>query len=343
MNDNYSEIVLTFAVIDVWNLNDEISNGGSLPGKSVNGTDNPLNGTISLLFDSWLKNFINSFIMMVCLWGLVGNGTVIWILGFHVKRNPFTTYILNLSIADMGVLISLILTSTFVIIVIAFQQINTLPVVFKALLELFFFTYSASQFLLAAISIDRCVAVLFPLWHRCRRPSNLSHIACALIWSLSFLLSATHFALHWTRSVDNSPVVYQLIGNILFCTPLMLASTLILIVYTCCKPGHHSRQKLVTAILLALLFFLVLAVPLNVFYIVKYYYGFHPILMVTGLGCAALNSSINPLIYFLVGWGQKKGQPKVDLRAEIQRFFKDEPDSKEEQNTMSETFAEHHQ
>ncbi|KAM6456269.1 mas-related G-protein coupled receptor member A1-like [Liasis olivaceus] len=47
-------------------------------------------------------------IFMTSYSGLLGNGNVIWILGFQIKRNPFTTFILILAIADFGFLISVV-------------------------------------------------------------------------------------------------------------------------------------------------------------------------------------------------------------------------------------------
>ncbi|XP_042320141.1 mas-related G-protein coupled receptor member H-like [Sceloporus undulatus] len=350
---NYSESTPFFVVAEVWALYDEISKNGSAglehSGDSkttlstypnMNGsTGHPTKNKVYPDFNNLLHNMINSFIVLICLLGFVGNGMVIWFLGFRMKRNPFTTYILNLSIADFGVLLCIICTSTFVIIVHLYNRINAFAEMFLIFLELFFFTYSTGQFLLVAISIDRCVAVLFPLWHRCHRPPHLSTIVCALIWILSFLLSGIHFTLHRAVSSEKSPLLYQLVVNVLLCTPLMVISTLVLFIQVCCKPEQQQRRKLVTAILLSLLFFLIFALPLNVIYIIKYFYSFLPSLMVIGFGCASLNSSINPLIYFLVGRRQKKGRSRMSMKVALQRVFKDEHDTKEEQNTTSDTLV----
>ncbi|XP_009875152.1 PREDICTED: mas-related G-protein coupled receptor member D-like, partial [Apaloderma vittatum] len=37
--------------------------------------------------------------------------------------------------------------------------------------------------LLTAISVERCVSVLFPIWYRCRRPKHLSGIVSGLLWA----------------------------------------------------------------------------------------------------------------------------------------------------------------
>uniref|UniRef100_A0A8C6YEV9 G-protein coupled receptors family 1 profile domain-containing protein n=1 Tax=Naja naja TaxID=35670 RepID=A0A8C6YEV9_NAJNA len=275
------------------------------------------------------RNLINGFIALICILGLVGNGRTIYLLAFSIKRNPFTTFILNLSIADFGVLTSLILAAIVVVVSPLYKDTYIDQTFFFLFFELFSFTYSASQFLLTAISLDRCVAVLFPLWHRCHRPQNLSTLVCSFIWILSFLLSALHYILYQTNSFGRSPVLYQLIVNGLLCTPLMVGSTVTLWINMWSK-SQRNQRKLLTIILLALLFFLLFSLPIYVLY-VFYHFGFrHAVLLTIGIGCATLNSSINPLLYFLVGRKKRgKDQPRTSLKMALQRVFGDEQESSE--------------
>uniref|UniRef100_A0A452GUA8 G-protein coupled receptors family 1 profile domain-containing protein n=1 Tax=Gopherus agassizii TaxID=38772 RepID=A0A452GUA8_9SAUR len=55
--------------------------------------------TSFLLFDAPPAT-IYGITWLICLFGLVGNRIVLWFLGFHIKRNPFAVYILNLAISD---------------------------------------------------------------------------------------------------------------------------------------------------------------------------------------------------------------------------------------------------
>ncbi|XP_039202518.1 proto-oncogene Mas-like [Crotalus tigris] len=288
------------------------------------------------LFDNLTRNLIDGFIVLICILGLVGNGRTIYLLAFSIKRNSFTTFILNLSMADFGVLASLIMTEIFVTVLTLNQRTYVVDTFFLLFFELFFFTYSASQFLLTAISLDRCVAVLFPLWHRCHRPPYLSTLVCGLIWILSFLLSAVHFLLHQTKTFGSSPLLYQLIVNGLLCTPLMVVSTVTLWIHMRSK-SQRSQRKLLTTIFLALLFFLLFSLPMNVFYVIHYFDTYNLLLMTMGIGCASLNSSINPLLYFFIGRKQRgKDQPRASYKVALQRVFKDEKGSPEEQQTMKE-------
>ncbi|XP_060540957.1 proto-oncogene Mas-like [Pantherophis guttatus] len=283
------------------------------------------------LFDNLTRNLLTGVIALICILGLVGNGTTIYFLAFSIKRNPFTTFILNLSIADFGVITSLITAAIFVSVFTLSHRAHLLNALFFLLFEFFFFTYSASQFLLTAISLDRCVAVLFPLWHRCHRPPYLSTLVCGLIWILSFLLSAVHFILHQTRTYGRSPLFYQLIVNGLLCTPLMAVSTVTLLIHMRSKM-QRNQKKLLTTIFLALLFFLLFSLPMDVFYVLEYFVSYNPLLLTIGVGCATLNSSINPLLYFLVGRKKRgKDQPRTSYKFALQRVFKDEKGSTEDQ------------
>uniref|UniRef100_A0A2D4Q0L9 G-protein coupled receptors family 1 profile domain-containing protein n=1 Tax=Micrurus surinamensis TaxID=129470 RepID=A0A2D4Q0L9_MICSU len=287
-------------------------------------------------FDNLTQNLLYGFFAIICILGLVGNGMTIYLLVYCIKRNPFTTFILNLSVADFGVLASLIMADIFVTVLTLGKRNDIVQTFFFLFFELFFFTYSTSQFLLTAISLDRCVAVLFPLWHRCHRPPYLPTLVCVLIWILSFLLSAVHFILHQTRAFGSSPLFYQLIVNGLLCTPLMIVSTVTLLIHMRSKLKLNQR-KLLTALLLALLFFLLFSLPMDVFYVIEYFGSSNLLLMTIGIECATLNSSINPLLYFLVGRKKRgKDQLRASYKVALQRVFNDEQGSTEEQQTTEE-------
>ncbi|XP_060540963.1 proto-oncogene Mas-like [Pantherophis guttatus] len=283
--------------------------------------------------DNLTRNLINGFIAIICVLGLIGNGRTIYILTKSIKRNSFTTFILNLSIADFGVLTFLIIAAIFVVVSLLGHGTHLVKTIQFLVFELLFFTYSASQFLLMAISLDRCAAALFPLWHRCHRPPYFSKLVCIIIWILSFLLSMVHFILY---QISSSPLLFQLIVNGLLCTPVMIVSTVTLLIHMRSKLQHNQR-KLLTATLLALLCFLLLSLPINAFYVVEYLDPPRNILMTIGFGCASLNSSINPLLYFLVGRKKReREQPRTSFKVALQRVFKDEQDREVDQESLKE-------
>ncbi|KAM3840828.1 mas-related G-protein coupled receptor member H-like [Vipera latastei] len=262
---------------------------------------------------------LTGIILIACCIGLVGNGYIIWLLGFQMKRNCFTTFIFNLAIADFGYLTSIVIF--FINLFIYFPQSE---IFFQICVYFGHMMYVNANFLLTAISIDRCVAVLFPLWHRCSRPQYLSSRVCAFLWISSFLLGGiinimTNFGYYRLLTV------YFLVTAIV-CLPLITLSTVVLFIKVCLKSNQKNKGRLLLMILITLLCFLILGFPLNVFVVIMNFSDTDDDKMQYWFGCSILfsylNSSINPVIYFLVG--RKKGaQSKESIKVLLQKVFKE--------------------
>ncbi|NXN33374.1 MAS protein, partial [Nycticryphes semicollaris] len=104
---------------------------------------------------------IPGFFIVICLCGLVGNMMVVWFLGFHMKKNPFTVYVLNLAIADFSLLLVILAIRTlFIISTLYYIDLPEYEFSYFFLMYLFLFWYLASMYLLTAMSIERCASVL---------------------------------------------------------------------------------------------------------------------------------------------------------------------------------------
>ncbi|XP_054841903.1 mas-related G-protein coupled receptor member H-like [Eublepharis macularius] len=273
-----------------------------------------------------LKEYIFISVFVICIVGAVGNGMVIWLLGFRIKRNPFITYILNLAVADFGLLVSTI----FMIVSVWIRFQYPSHIILHVFSLLFLSMYSAGQFLLTAISIDRCVAVFFPLWHQCRRPPRLSTIVCALIWVISLLLIVTVFIIEKSYLHKSGILIFcQFIVNAALCLPLMTSATLALFIKVCFKARQQRRGKLLTIILITLFFFILLVFPLNVIYVLNIYHDLPPYFLECACSLSCINSSVNPVIYFLIG-RQWKSRHKETMKMVLQRVFKEEERCTEE-------------
>ncbi|XP_053101957.1 proto-oncogene Mas-like [Hemicordylus capensis] len=283
-------------------------NCSELPYDEIDDLFEHMEGIVEIIF-----GIISIIVLFIVMFGLVGNGIAIWFLGFIFKRNPITTYILNLALADFGVLVSVILCMSL--------QLLDYPADKWAILAyLFLFTYTCSQYLLTAISVEKCLSVTFPLWYRCHRPRHLSPIACVLIWmvnGIEYLVLTAGFGV--------SPITSKHISlvNFVFCTPLLVISTLTLLLKVHCSLYRTRRGKLYTAILLSLLFFLVFGAPLS-FVLMFHSFGSNTSVTVRSivLLCAPVNSSINPLIYFLLG-RKKMRRSRVSIKVVLHRVFSD--------------------
>nr|XP_060627700.1 mas-related G-protein coupled receptor member H-like [Anolis sagrei ordinatus] len=260
---------------------------------------------------------ISTILFLICLPGLVGNGIVIWLLGFRIKRTPFTTYVLNLAIADFAVLNNQIIVDII--------YLNLLSVYFNNFnYEIFMFSFTTSQYLMTIISIDRCVCLFFPLWYRCHRPPHLSTCVCVIVWIFSLLITAINL------STGYGIITYlRFVLNAVVCMPIMCVSTTAIFIKFRLRPAQ-KKGKLLRTIWLTLFFFLLLAFPLNIIQVLCLFH--HPTEYSHEYGylCVFLNSAINPMIYYLVG-RDKRGRSSKQIKKVFERLFKEEEDCRENQ------------
>ncbi|XP_070796025.1 mas-related G-protein coupled receptor member H-like [Pituophis catenifer annectens] len=261
--------------------------------------------------------------LITCCFGLAGNGCVIWLLLFQIKRNCFTPFILNLAVADFGFLASIVIYFIQEFVDYPGSILNTIWSSFSHIM------YINTHFLMTAISIDRCVAVLFPIWHHCSRPKHLSPAVCAFLWIFSFLLFVIADIMELTEVVVyHSLFAHCFLGAAIICLPLITLSTVVLFIKVCLKLNQRNQGRLLLTILITLLCFLILTFPFCVLVVIYSFsnsarfdnqlenWGTWSILF------SCLNSSINPVIYFLVG--RKKGaRSKESMKVILQKVFRE--------------------
>uniref|UniRef100_A0A8B9ST86 G-protein coupled receptors family 1 profile domain-containing protein n=1 Tax=Anas platyrhynchos TaxID=8839 RepID=A0A8B9ST86_ANAPL len=130
---------------------------------------------------------------LIFLLGTVGNGLVLAVLlrNGQVKYNTTNLFILNLAMADL----------CFIVCCVPFQAtIYTLDgwlfgaFACKAVHFLIYLTMYASSFTLAAVSIDRYLAIRYPLKSRDLRTTRNAGVAIIVIWSLSLLFAGPYLS-----------------------------------------------------------------------------------------------------------------------------------------------------
>ncbi|KAK9402948.1 Mrgprh: Mas-related G-protein coupled receptor member H [Crotalus adamanteus] len=239
-----------------------------------------------------------------------------------IKRNPFTVLILNLAIADFGHLI--FMTIYCINIFIDFIQPGIPQQIF---ISLFNVTYINGLFLLTAISIDRCVSVLFPIWHRCSRPKYLSPALCAILWIFSFLLAGISSNLN-ILILSYSTNDLHMIVTAVICLLLITTSTVILFIKICFKSKQLKHGRILVMILITLLCFLILTLPLYIYVFIFHFIQKWDLIDIIKLLfyfnlCAPLNCSVNPVIYFLVG-RKKRARFRESIKVIFQRVFRED-------------------
>ncbi|XP_039373932.1 mas-related G-protein coupled receptor member H-like [Mauremys reevesii] len=291
------------------------------------------NMTECVLFDA-PPGTIYGITWLICLFGLVGNGIVLWFLSFHIKRNPFTVYILNLAVSDAFFLLCSTAYLIACVVEYPFCVNNVFIYIFLVFNMLCLLTYSTSLYLLTAISTERCLSVLYPFWYQCHQPEHLSAIVCALLWALFMLLSCTVgvFCLVLPGEYCIISFLPTCFLNVLIFAPIMVLSSLTLFIKVRCSSQQHQPGKLYAVILLTVLFFLLFTVPHSVQIFLLYHNIFDSSELFHML--ASASSGINPFIYFLVG-SYGKRQFRGSIKVALQRVFEQKTDSREDGETTS--------
>uniref|UniRef100_A0A8D2P5B6 G-protein coupled receptors family 1 profile domain-containing protein n=1 Tax=Zosterops lateralis melanops TaxID=1220523 RepID=A0A8D2P5B6_ZOSLA len=242
----------------------------------------------------------------ISLCGLAGNGVVVWFLGFHTKQSPFTVYILNLAVADFSLLLLLLLLLLAFLTLAAFCT-SLWPFIhhyqhFVFVLGFLCHLFDLSSLgLLAALSVERCVSVLCPIWSRCHRPRHLSALVSAALWALAGLLVSSLYGTY-TYTEDSETILAGVALAILVLFSLMmLVSNLFLLLKLRCGSRRRQPGKLFVAILLNVLLFFAFGIPfcMEVFIHLPDSGDLFP--EDPSLLLALLNCTLNPVMYVLVG------------------------------------------
>ncbi|GAA6229811.1 prostaglandin D2 receptor 2-like [Lates japonicus] len=114
--------------------------------------------------------------------GIIENLLIIGVVGFHVRRSVISIWILNLAASDLLATSSL----PFFTLYMARGNTWTLGATFCRIhSSIFFLNMFVSGFLLAAISMDRCLVVLRPVWAQNHRNTQMVGRICGVIWALA--------------------------------------------------------------------------------------------------------------------------------------------------------------
>ncbi|XP_074083714.1 mas-related G-protein coupled receptor member X1-like [Macrotis lagotis] len=266
-----------------------------------------------------IKYWMRILSLLITLVGLVGNGLVLWLLGVRIKRNPFSVYILNLSGAD-----TLFLCCSFLISIHEFITYLYFPFMFEVVIYITYMFYTVGLSILAAISTERCLSVLSPIWYKCHRPVHTSGVVCAVLWTLISLLGVTDFVVCFYVYSDylcHDFFIIEVIWFIIF-TCVLCISSLTLLLRVQCSSQCQQPPRLYLLVLLTVLVFLLGGLPMG---IMDFIWRFHKVFMPHWLPLllACVNSSANPFIYFFLG-SQRQRRRREPIRVILQRALGDE-------------------
>ncbi|XP_060113677.1 chemerin-like receptor 1 [Heteronotia binoei] len=136
--------------------------------------------------------------------GVIGNGLVIFITGFRMKKTVSIIWFLNLAIADFTCTFFLPLSIAH--LALAYQWPFG-EVMCKVSPSMIILNLHASVYFLMIISVDRCISVRCPVWARNHRTPRLATFVALGTWILALALCSQNLYFRKTSSI----------GHIVFC------------------------------------------------------------------------------------------------------------------------------
>ncbi|XP_037641733.1 chemokine-like receptor 1 [Sebastes umbrosus] len=290
--------------------------------------------------------------------GVLGNGVVIWVTGFKMKKTVTTVWFLNLAVADF-------LFTAFLPLIVTFIFWNLHWPFGKFMCKLhyviIFLNMFASVYILMVISVDRCVSVVLPVWARNHRSVRKASCVSLGVWVLALILSTPYFIFRDTELKPSKDVIicsnnFALSGNetssviqlreeAITITRFLLGFVVPFTVIVSCYAViiHRIRRnrtlasqssrpfKIIAAVITT--FFLCWA-PYHIMKLIlmvnsRSTYPSETLHLVTTIGyplassLAFLNSGLNPLLYVFMGQDFKDRVHKSILKV-LENAFQDE-------------------
>lgn len=252
--------------------------------------------------------------VVIFLLGFFGNGLVIWISGFKMKKTVNTTWYLSLAISDF-VFCSFL---PFNIASMVMEEWIFGRYMCKLVSCVMFINMFSSIFLLVIISVDRCISVMLPVWAQNQRTVKKASVVVVLAWFLAILLSIpslifreVNIYLGKTTCYNNykSPYSHQIIAMTRFIAGFIVPFVIIIICYSIIiirllnnRMMKSSKPFKVMSALVAAFF--ICWLPYNVFILLELNEQHHSILkagLQIGTSVASANSFLNPVLYVFMG------------------------------------------
>ncbi|XP_072494055.1 mas-related G-protein coupled receptor member X1-like [Notamacropus eugenii] len=278
------------------NASETNANGSLVPG-------------VETLGEFELSDWMRMLSLLIAILGLVGNSIILWLLGFRIPRNPYSVYILNLAGTD-----ALFLCCSFLLSIHEFASYFYYSFTYEVLIYVTYTFYMLGLSQLVAISTERCLSVLFPIWYQCHRPKHTSAAVCTLLWALTSLVGVADFVVCfyvYSHHICSDIFIIEVLWFILF-TFVLCGSSLTLLLRVQCSSQRRQPPRLYLLILLTVLVFLLCGLPMGIGdFLLSFHKVFKPCWLCQLLAC--VNSSTNPFIYFFVGSQSHKRRESLSV------------------------------
>ncbi|XP_036454507.1 chemokine-like receptor 1 [Colossoma macropomum] len=278
--------------------------------------------------------------VIIFILGVAGNGLVIWIAGFKMKRSVISIWYLSLAVSDFLFCSFL----PFNIVYIVKREWFLGDFMCKLMFFSMYFNWFSSIFLLVIISVDRCVVVMFPVWAQNKRTVRKASVIVMLAWIISaaYCLPSTisqevqqddhqetkFFFYNYSNSQEHTADVTCdfIIG---FVIPFLIIVICYVVIIRKLKPTKMAKSKKPFKIMTALIAsFFVCWLPYHIFALMELNYTKYPHFIISGSTIALIlanaSSCLNPLLYAFMGKDFKR--QCYALLTKIENAIEDEED-----------------
>ncbi|XP_023657806.2 prostaglandin D2 receptor 2 [Paramormyrops kingsleyae] len=264
---------------------------------------------------------------LVSAFGIFENLLILWVIGFHVPYSVLSIWILNLAVSDLLATASL---PIFTYYLAQGSTWNMGPIFCKIHSAIFFLNMFVSGFLLATISLDRCLVCLRPVWAQNFRDVRMAVVVCISLWILAFLNTVPYYLFRGTikRQDDRIMCYYNFMqfakeGNstedcgiwqdatasskfiIAFLLPLVaIVGSYVTVSSSITRRGRRRTYRFFRLVVAVVVSFVLCWAPYHLFCLLEAIAHYRPELrqfvargMPVAASLAFINSVLNPVLY----------------------------------------------
>ncbi|KAI4888738.1 hypothetical protein NFI96_009815 [Prochilodus magdalenae] len=288
--------------------------------------------------------------LIIFILGVAGNGLVIWIAGFKVKKSIITTWYLSLAVSDF------IFCFTLPFYVIHRVTKNWPFGLFMCKFNSFIMWLNlySSTFLLTIISVDRCVVVMFPVWAQNQRSVRRASVIVMVTWIISAVLGTPLLVVGNIHHNDNeqkakcnyrfskkdyiAAVICRFI--FLFVIPFLIIFICYVVIMRKLSNQTLKSRKPIRIMTLLIVTFLICWLPYCTVSLIRLFMKNNILVIIKTLTfiLANVNSCLNPLLYAFMGKDIK--EQCSALPQKIENAFKEEQDQDTTRGSLTNTSGE---